>query len=63
MPTTTEFYTVDRRRFRIFATAKDGAEFFCFSWCRDAASGIERAKADAIKFDRADLHDFRAVSI
>jgi hypothetical protein len=49
--------------FQIFATDGFGKGFFCFTWCRDAASGIARAKADAIHFGRTDLRDFRAVPI
>ena len=49
--------------FQIFATDGFGKGFFCFTWCRDAASGIARAKADAIYFGRTDLRDFRAIPI
>jgi hypothetical protein len=37
-------------KFVIFARKVDGSEFECFRWCRDAKSGIERAKTDAKKF-------------
>lgn len=49
-------------RFIIVATAiTTGERFECFAWTRDAASGIERAKRDAVKFGMADkLTDYKA---
>lgn len=51
-----------RVRFTIVATEiATGERFECFTWTRDAASGIERAKRDAVKFGMADkLTDYRA---
>lgn len=40
-------------RFRIMARKTDGTVFECFTWTRDAASGIRRAFSDAKKFDVA----------
>ena len=37
-------------KFTIFARKSNGEVFECFHWCRDAASGIARAKSDAVKF-------------
>lgn len=37
-------------RFVIKARKASGEVFECFRWTRDAASGIERAKADAKAF-------------
>jgi len=37
-------------RFVIKARKVSGEVFECFHWTRDAVSGIERAKRDAIKF-------------
>ena len=53
-------------RFRITATASDyadGERMECFIWTRDAASGIERAKRDAQRFNMPHLRDFRAEPI
>lgn len=36
--------------FIIFARKADGTEFECFRWCRDAASGVDRAFVDAKRF-------------
>lgn len=36
--------------FAIKARKTDGSVFVCFTWTRDEASGIERAKRDAVKF-------------
>lgn len=49
-------------RFAIIATEiATGERFECFTWTRDAVSGIERAKRDAVKFGMADkLTDYRA---
>lgn len=49
--------------FKILATDANGDTFECFTWCRDAASGIERAKRDARDFNQTDLRDFRAEPI
>jgi len=35
---------------RVFARRADGSVFECFTWTRDAASGIERAYRDAADF-------------
>lgn len=37
-------------RFVIKARKVSGEVFECFHWTRDGASGIERAKRDAVKF-------------
>lgn len=37
-------------RFNIMARKSDGSEFHCFTWTRDAASGIRRAYSDAKNF-------------
>jgi hypothetical protein len=50
-------------RYRIVADEPDGSPFECFVWVRSPASGIERAKADAIRFGRPDLANFRAIEI
>jgi len=52
-------------RFHIVATLVDtGERFFCFTWCRDEASGLARAQALAVRFDMIDaLCDFRAEPI
>lgn len=52
-------------RFRILATDKTtGEAFLCFTWTRDAQSGIERAKREAVRFKMADnLTDYRAEPI
>lgn len=52
-------------RFNIVATEiETGERFHCFTWCRDALSGIERAKRDAVRFDMADkLTNYRAEPI
>lgn len=34
-------------RFKIMARKATGEIFECFTWCRDAKSGIERAFSDA----------------
>jgi hypothetical protein len=49
-------------RFQITAYNRDTkSRFYCFTWTRDAASGIERAKRDAVLFDLDGvLTDFRA---
>jgi len=49
-------------RFYIVATEiATGERFECFTWTRDAESGIARAKSDAVKFGMADkLTDYRA---
>jgi hypothetical protein len=49
-------------KFTIVATDKStGDRFVCFTWTRDAESGIARAKSDAVKFAMADaLENFRA---
>jgi hypothetical protein len=49
-------------RFVIVATEiATGERFECFHWTRDAASGVERAKRDAVRFGMAaKLADYRA---
>lgn len=47
--------------FKILATDASGQRVECFTWTRDAASGIERAEREAQDFGRSDLSDFRAV--
>jgi len=37
-------------RFVIKARKVSGEVFECFRWTRDAVSGVERAKRDAVKF-------------
>ena len=37
-------------RFVIKARKVSGEAFECFRWTRDAVSGVERAKRDAVKF-------------
>ncbi len=37
-------------RFRIMARKADGTVFECFTWTRDAESGVRRAFADAKAF-------------
>lgn len=37
-------------RFVIKARKVSGEVFECFHWTRDAVSGVERAKSDAVKF-------------
>ena len=37
-------------RFVIKARKVSGEVFECFHWTRDAVSGVERAKRDAVKF-------------
>lgn len=37
-------------KFIIFARRTSGEVFECFSWCRDAQSGVDRAFADAKRF-------------
>ncbi len=50
-------------RFRIIAVnATTGTEFECFTWTRDAESGIARAYADAERFGVA-VHSVRAEAI
>ena len=36
--------------FRIFVRTAQGEEFMAFTWCRDEASGIARAKRDGAEF-------------
>ena len=38
-------------RFVIFVETITGEIIRAFTWCRDAASGIERARRDALDFD------------
>jgi hypothetical protein len=38
-------------RFIIFVETVTGEIIRAFTWCRDAASGIERARRDAREFD------------
>lgn len=37
-------------RFIIFVETVSGEIIKAFTWCKDAASGIERAKKDAVEF-------------
>lgn len=37
-------------RFVLFGLKADGSELELFRWCRDEASGLARAKAEAEKF-------------
>ena len=50
-------------RYLITAVDQSDQRIECFTWTRDAASGIERAQTDALHFDRPDLHDFQAEKI
>lgn len=52
-------------QFVIVATdTRDGSRFECFTWCRDADSGIARAKREAVRFGMAaHLADYRAEAI
>ena len=36
--------------FRIFVRTAQGEEFMAFTWCRDEASGIARAKREGTEF-------------
>lgn len=36
--------------FRVFVRTVEGAEFEAFTWCRDEASGIERAWREGAEF-------------
>ena len=36
--------------FRIFVRTASGEEFMAFTWCRDEASGIARAKREGAEF-------------
>ena len=36
--------------FRIFVRTAQGEEFMAFTWCRDEASGIARAKREGAEF-------------
>jgi hypothetical protein len=50
-------------RFRILATdTATGEEFECFTWTRDAASGIRRAYSDAERFGMI-IRDARAEAV
>ena len=50
-------------RFRIVAiNAATGAEFECFTWTRDAESGIARAYADAANHGMV-IHSARAEAL
>ncbi len=51
--------------FSIFATNPNGHEMRLFTWTRDAASGIERAKYDATQFGYSETYwrDYRAEEI
>lgn len=50
-------------KFVIVADCELQGEFVCFRWCRDAASGIERAISEAKRFNVHTLSHFRAVPI
>lgn len=43
-------------RFIIFVETVTGEIIRAFTWCRDAASGIERARRDAREFDVIPAH-------
>jgi hypothetical protein len=43
-------------RFVIFVETLNGEIIRAFTWCRDAASGIERARRDATEFDVTPAH-------
>jgi hypothetical protein len=45
----------------IVATDANGERFHCFTWTRDAASGIARAEREAKEFGREELRDFAAI--
>lgn len=36
--------------FTIWARCEDGSQIECFAWCRDAASGINRAWKEGLEF-------------
>jgi len=47
-------------RFAIVASTSVVERFALFTWTRDAQSGIDRAKREALEFGMTDLHNFRA---
>ena len=50
-------------RYRILASTPQGKDLECFTWTRDPAAGIARARRDAVAFGRTDLTDFHAEKI
>lgn len=49
-------------QYRIMARTPDGREFQCFTWTRDAQSGVERAKQNAAQF-KVEVEEVWAVPV
>ena len=55
-------YIAPASTFTIWVRTTDGAEFAAFTWTRSAQTGIDRAKAEAVRFGH-DVADVWAVAV